>query len=79
MYRAESLLSLLRVLLQFLANIDAIELDLSCPAWQAAAPEARELVSAMLAKDPCMRPSAQQLLDGYSGWLKCGCLANTEQ
>lgn len=60
------------LLLQCLANIEDADLDLSCPAWQAAAPEARKLVSAMLAKDPMKRPPAQKLLDEYSSWLSRG-------
>jgi serine/threonine protein kinase len=58
--------------MQCLAAIDGAELDLSSPAWQAAAPEARELVTVMLARDPACRPSAQQLLDKYGSWLAIG-------
>lgn len=58
--------------LQCLAAINESELDLSSPAWQAASPEARELVTVMLARDPAHRPSAQQLLDKYASWLKMG-------
>lgn len=57
---------------QCLANIEEAELDLSCPAWQAASADARKLVSTMLAKDPQLRPTAQQLLDTYSSWLQRG-------
>jgi serine/threonine protein kinase len=60
-------------LLQCLAYIEDVELDLSLPAWEAATPEAREIVSAMLVKDPAMRPSAQKLLDSHSAWLNKGC------
>lgn len=63
---------LLLLLPQCLANIEEGELDLSCPAWQAASADARKLVSAMLAKDPQLRPTAQQLLDTYSSWLQRG-------
>lgn len=57
---------------QCLAAIDRAELDFSSLAWQAASPEARELVTVMLARDPSCRPSAQQLLDKYGSWLAKG-------
>lgn len=59
--------------LQCLAFIEDVELDLSVPGWQEASPVARELVAAMLVKDPALRPSAQKLLDNYSSWLSQGC------
>jgi hypothetical protein len=61
------------VLPQCLVFIEEGEVDLSVPPWQAASPEARELVSAMLVKDPALRPSAQKLLDNYGSWLSKGC------
>jgi hypothetical protein len=48
------------------------ELDLHCPEWQAASEQGRELVAAMLTKDPALRPTAQKLLHIYRAWLSMG-------
>lgn len=54
-------------------------MDLSGPAWQAVSEDARCLVTAMLAKDPAQRPSAQALLLAYSSWLSKGNLPSTHE
>lgn len=70
----------LRALLpQCLVFIEEGEVDLSVAPWQAASPEARELVAAMLVKDPALRPPAQKLLDNYGSWLSKGCQPVAQQ
>jgi hypothetical protein len=60
------------LVLQYLAGILDTELDLKCAECQEVSEQARELVAAMLTKDPALRPTAQKLLDNYSSWLDMG-------